>query len=223
MTDDEKLKNTLKQSSEKRNLDQNINDSKTHICNSFFLKILFRAYIFSPHVPVDIIRVFFIPEFVAENLKANKSQRKISLILQYSFVQKTTVISQISTLMKLKTKCSQNTAKKLSQFTNFPANKFLFGVRKNICTAPFPDATELLSWSTLKANVCIFLCISQRKVFFQRRSKILSGGMGGWGDWMNNFLKAARCLALVKCFTIFHFNWNFSKFHYFSVFRYFPQ
>ena len=87
-------KNTLKQSSEERNLDQNINDSKTHICNSFFffLKILFRAYNFSPHVPVDIIRVFFIPEFVAENLKANKNQRKISLILQYSFVQKATLI-----------------------------------------------------------------------------------------------------------------------------------
>ena len=41
-----------------------------------FLKILFRAYNFSPHVPVDIIRVFFIPEFVAENLRANKNQQK---------------------------------------------------------------------------------------------------------------------------------------------------
>ena len=31
---------------------------------------------------------FFIPEFVAENLKANKNQGKRSLILQYSFAQK---------------------------------------------------------------------------------------------------------------------------------------
>ena len=38
-----------------------------------FLKIFFRAYNFSPHVPVDIIRVFFVPEFVAENLKGNKN------------------------------------------------------------------------------------------------------------------------------------------------------
>ena len=38
-----------------------------------FLKILFRAYNFIPHVPVDIIRVFIIPEVVAENLKANKN------------------------------------------------------------------------------------------------------------------------------------------------------
>ena len=98
-----------------------------------------------------------------------------------------------------------NTAKKLSQFTNFPANMFLFGVRKIICTAPFPDAQELLSLSTLKANVCIFLYISLKKILFQRCSKILSDGMGDWGR-LNNFLKAARCLDLVKCFTIFHFN-----------------
>ena len=44
---------------------------------------------------MDIIRGFFIPQFVAENLKANKSQWKISLILQYSFAQKTTLILQI--------------------------------------------------------------------------------------------------------------------------------
>ena len=95
-----------------------------------FLEILFRAYNFSPRVPVDIIRVFFIPEFVAENLKANKNQQKRSLILQYCFAQKTSLILRISTLLKLKITCSQNTAKKLSQFTNFPANMFLFGVRK---------------------------------------------------------------------------------------------
>ena len=122
---------------------------------------------------------FFIPEFIAENPKANKNQPKRSLILQYSFAQKTSLILRISTLLKLKITCSQNTAKKLSQFTNFPANMFLFGVRKIIRSAPFPDAQELLSRSTLKANVCIFLYISLRKFLFQRLSKILSGGVGG--------------------------------------------
>ena len=38
-----------------------------------FLKILFQAYNFSPQGPMDIIRVFFISDFVAENLKANKN------------------------------------------------------------------------------------------------------------------------------------------------------
>ena len=52
------------------------------------MKIIFRVYDFSPHVPVDITKVFFIPEFVAENLKANKNQPKRSLILQFSFAQK---------------------------------------------------------------------------------------------------------------------------------------
>ena len=56
---------------------------------------------------------FFIPEFVAENLKANKNQRKRSLILQYSFAQKISLILRISILLKLKIICSQNTAKKL--------------------------------------------------------------------------------------------------------------
>ena len=122
--------------------------------------------------------------------------------------------------LDIKNNMLRNTAKNLSDFTNFPVNMFLFGVRKNICTAPFLDGQELHSWNTLKANVCIFLYISVRKCLFQRRSKILYGW--GWvGGRLNNFLKAAHCLCLVKCFTIFHFNWNFWKFDYFSAFRYF--
>ena len=89
-----------------------------------FLKILFRAYSFSPHVPVDIIRIFFGPEFIAENLKANKNQRKRSLILQYSSAQKTSLILGISTLLQT---C------------------FCLVSEKNICTAPFLDTQELLS------------------------------------------------------------------------------
>ena len=53
--------------------------------------------------------------------------------------------------------CSWNTVKNLSHFTNFSGNMFLFGVRKNICTALFPGSQELHSWSTLKASACIFL------------------------------------------------------------------
>ena len=108
----------------------------------------------------------------------------------------------------------------------FSANMFLFGVRKNICTAPFLDPQELHSWSTLKANVFIFLYISLRNLLFQRRSKVLSGkgcdgeGRGGSG-WLNNFHKVAHCVGLAKCFKIFHFNWYFWKFYYFLAFWYF--
>ena len=41
-----------------------------------FSKHFFRVYNLSPHVSMDVIRVLFIPEFVAENLKANKNQPK---------------------------------------------------------------------------------------------------------------------------------------------------
>ena len=127
-----------------------------------FLKT-FRAYNFFIFVHLfqwTLSELFLISDFLTESLKANKNQQKRSLILQYSFAQKTSLILRISTLLKLKIICSQNTAKKLSQFTNFPANMFLFGVRKNICTAPFLDAQELHSWITLKASVSLFLYIS---------------------------------------------------------------
>ena len=41
--------------------------------------------------------------------------------------------------------CSRNIVKSLSDVANFPANMFLFGVRKSICTAPFLEAQELHS------------------------------------------------------------------------------
>ena len=56
--------------------------------------------------------------------------------------------------------------------TNFPAKIFLFGVRKDLCTAPFMDAQELHSGSILKAKVCIFLYISRRKYLFHRHTSI---------------------------------------------------
>ena len=109
--------------------------------------------------------------------------------------------------------------KRFSLF-KFSSKHVLFGARKNICTAPFIDAHELHSCSTLKANAFIFLYISLTKFLFHRRSKVLSGGR--WdGGRLNNFFKAVRCLGLAKCFTIFHFNWNFWKFNLFLAFRFF--
>ena len=58
---------------------------------------------------------------------------------------------------------------------------FLFGVGKNICTAPFLDTQVLHSKSTLKADVFIYLYISVRNFLFHRHSKTLSGGVGGGG------------------------------------------
>ena len=55
---------------------------------------------------------------------------------------------------------SRNTAKNLTHFTNFPANMFLVGSRKIICTAQYLGDQELHSPSTWKVNICVFLCIS---------------------------------------------------------------
>ena len=71
---------------------------------------------------------------------------------------------------------------------------------KRICDLPFLDVQEIHFQGTWQENVCIFLYISVRKLLFQRRRKLLSGG------GLNNFLKIARCFGLEKCFKNFNFN-----------------
>ena len=63
-------------------------------------------------------------------------------MLQYSLAQKLTHFMNLN-LLAIEKICSRNAAKSLSDFANFPANMFLFGVRKSIYTAPFLDAQEL--------------------------------------------------------------------------------
>ena len=61
--------------------------------------------------------------------------------------------------------------------------------------------TEFLKHFSKQMSVYfLFLYISVRMSLFQRHSKILSSGGGGFGVRQNNFPKAARC------FTIFYFN-----------------
>ena len=45
-----------------------------------------------PHISVDIIAVFLFFNFLAESLEASKKLRKSSLVLKYSFPQKTSLI-----------------------------------------------------------------------------------------------------------------------------------
>ena len=94
-----------------------------------------RFYI-SPDVPIDTIRVFFL-NF---RFSSRKYQSQQKLAKKFPSVQFPSTILRTSTHFTLKIMSSRNTAKSLSDFANFPADMFLFGVRKNICTAPFPDA-----------------------------------------------------------------------------------
>ena len=126
----------------KRNLNQNINYLKSHIWDSFFENSIsgIQSFYICPDIPVDAIRDFFlISKLLAESLRNNKNQQKRSHILQYSFAKiiLNSVDNENNTL--------PNTAKNLSDFTNFLANMFLCGVRKNICTESFLDTQELHS------------------------------------------------------------------------------
>ena len=171
---------------------------KSHIWNSFFENIILgiQSFYICPDAPVDIIRVFLITDFLAENLKANKNLQKRSHVLQYSFAQKLHYYTNINSLDIENNMPPQHNQEPF----------WLYKFSANMFTAPFLDAQELDSWGTLKANACIFLHISLRKFLSQRRSKVLSGK--GWdGGRLNNFLKAACCMGLLKYFTIFRFNW----------------
>ena len=139
-------------------MDQNINNSKCHIWNSFFWKYYFRhtTVLYLPRCSSGHLQSFFLSSgFLAESLKASKTWQKRSPILQYSFNRKN-----------------------LSFFTNLDSLDI-----KNNMLSQFLDAQERNFWSTLKANVCIFLYISVR-IFFQRRSNILSDGSGLGEGWI---------------------------------------
>ena len=90
-----------------------------------------------PDAPKNIIRVFFNFRF---SCRKSQSQQKLAKKITHFTIQFHSTILRTSTHFTLKIMSSRNTAKSLSDFANFPADMFLFGVRKNICTAPFPDA-----------------------------------------------------------------------------------
>ena len=89
-----------------------------------------------------------------------------------------------------KSQSQQNLAIKITHFTiQFQSKNLSFFTNldsldiKNNTLSQFLDAQERNFWSTLKANVCIFLYISVR-IFFQRRSNILSDGSGLGEGWI---------------------------------------
>ena len=136
------------QSPKKESLDQNINTSKSYICNSFFENVISVIQLWSTrssghHQSFFLFQIF--QQKVSKSIKTSEKDHSfyntVSFKKHHSFYE--------PRILTMKIMCSQNTAKKLSQFTNFSANMFLFGLRKNFCTAPFPDFQELLSWRTL--------------------------------------------------------------------------
>ena len=165
----------------------------------FFLKYYLRQRTFLCSVKCSSGHQSFSHFRFSGKSQSQQNYQKLSLILQYSFAQKTSLILRISTHLKLKIISFRNTAKSLSDIKIF--NQLcLCLVSENvfICTASFLDAQEPHSLSSLKANVCIFLYISGTVILFHRRSKLLSSG-GRWlGVRQNNFLQVGRCSDLIN-------------------------
>ena len=73
-------------------------------------------------------------DFLVETLKDNKNYQKRSVILWTVPLKKLT--SFYEPQFNIVKNIIQQENQKPTHFTNFPANMFLVGVRKNICTAP---------------------------------------------------------------------------------------
>ena len=67
------------------------------------------------NVPVDIIKVFLISDFLAESLKSKKDHSFYNTVL----LKKFSLILRISTRLALGITSSRHTAKNLSEFRNF--------------------------------------------------------------------------------------------------------
>ena len=182
---------------------------KSHILNSFFENIIsgIQSFYICPDVPVDIIRVFFIFRFSSR--KSQRQQKLAKKITHFTIQFRSKNLAYFTKINSLD--IENNMLQKCNQ-----KPFWLYKFSGNMFTAPFLDSKELHSWTTLKANAWIFLYISLRKLLFQRRFYLQGFIRQGVGlGRLNNFLKAARCLGLVKCFTIFRFNWYFWKFNCF--------
>ena len=89
------------------------------------------------------------------------------------------------------------------------------------CTLFWRPRTAFLKHFEIK---CLYISVYLlKKMFFSKeivRFYLMESGFRGR---LNNFLKVAFCLGLVKCSTMFHFNWNFWKFNCFSAFLILPS
>ena len=197
---------------------------KSHIWNSFLENVIsgIQKFYICPDVSVDIIILFF--NFGFSSRKSQSQQKLAKKITHFTIQFCSKNFTHFANLNSLKMICSLSTAKNLSDFTNLEQTCFYLVSEKIFALHHFFTPKNCILetlWKYISVlNVCIFLYISLRKILFQRRSKGCDGEGRGVGR-LNNFLKAACCLSLAQCFTIFHFIWYFWKLGYFLGFRYF--
>ena len=121
--------------------------------------------------------------------KFEPESKWFSLILHYSFAQKTSIILRTSTHSILSKIYSCNTAK--NHVSGWRQKKHLH------CTISRRQKT---AFSEHVKSKFVHSCKNPSGNFYFRDvRKLLFGGE------LNNFLHPVRCLGLVKCFKIFHF------------------
>ena len=150
------------QSSQKRKIVPKHKWFKISYLKAFFWKYFLWHTLFyiHPHVPADIIRVFF--NFRLFSRKSQSQQKLLKKITQFTtqFRSKNLTHFWASTHLTFKIIYCWNTAKNLSEFTkNFQTTMFLFGVRKNICTPPFLDGQNCILealWRQMSVYFCFW-------------------------------------------------------------------
>ena len=143
-----------------------------------FLKILFRAYNFSPHVPVDIIRVFFIPEFVAENLRANKNQQKDHSLYNTVSLKKPHSFYESQLFWNWKQYAPKHSQKTFSVYKFSSKNVSVWCQKIHFhCTISWrPRTTFLKHFESKYLYISVYL---SKKFFVSKRFYLVIWGVGG--------------------------------------------
>ena len=159
----QKIKKTLDKNALKQSRKMKLKSIVTRSLMTFKklreMKIFKQLYI-RQKVPVNIISLFLISDFLAESLKANKNWRKRLLIWQYSFAQKTSIILLTSTHSTMIKVCSRNAAKKPLSLKKF-SKKHLVCVKKKFflhCTVfRYPRNAFLKCFERKSLHISIYL------------------------------------------------------------------
>ena len=145
---------------------------KSHIWNSFLENVIsgMKKFYICPDVSVDIIILFL--NFGFSSRKSQSQQKLAKKITHFTIQFRSKNLTHFTNLNSLDIENNM-----LLQHSQKPF--WLYKFSANMFTAPFLDAQELHSWSTLKVYFCIkclyislYLLISL-KILFQRCSKVL--------------------------------------------------
>ena len=144
-----------------------------------YLQLFFWKYYFECTISFIFVRTFqwTSSKFFYSKFFSRKSQReqrlakKKSLILQYSFAQKISLILRTSTHFTLKIICSRKNVKNLSHFTDFPAN--MFGVclmLQKTFALHHSLMPKKCSLEALLKHISVYFCVSpEENVCFKEK------------------------------------------------------